>query len=138
MLVTRHLKIYLYFLGFILNFILLMYLILRFKFVFSFRLGLCLKCSGKLNYHKKRKEVKRVKKVKSKVGVPDPSSRSLAGCVSDIKRDEPAETPTDGGQLASTSQSSSADEDLWKQPLEEPQQISREEEFEKYLEELLL
>lgn len=95
------------------------------------KLRLCHYCSYKVNYHHKRKEVTRKnRKRKNK----DDSSRKDSKRKS--KKDEAA-AEEEKDESSATSETQKA-EDIWKGPAKLPDDKSREEEFEEYLEDLFL
>ncbi|KAL1122449.1 hypothetical protein AAG570_002780 [Ranatra chinensis] len=95
------------------------------------KLRLCPECSKKLNYRYKRKEVKRNRTKEKTV-------QMVAATSSDCK------SPAHIQELDSeVSEDKKADDEsdeskMWKKPLEEVEEVSRENEFEQYLEQLLL
>lgn len=97
--------------------------------------GLCHDCSYKVNYHHKRKEVTRKSKKRKQA---EDSSRK------DSKKKVKNDEPTTGGKEESpaTSEAQKTEEssldDIWKGPAKLPDEKSREEEFEEYLEDLFL
>jgi protein FRA10AC1 len=102
-------------------------------------LGLCDLCSEKLNYHSKKREVKRLKKQhKSKsTGTKEPSTR---GSTID------PQSPTSSQRISQEREESPirqeqidpiTEDDLWKQK-NEPELRGRDEEFDEYLADLLL
>lgn len=96
--------------------------------------GLCPKCSKKLNYHSKKKEVKRLKKkskIKSKSSPNDDITGNNDGDSSSSNRIEDT-AEIDGGNVQAK-----IDESPWEnlKPIEIK---TREEEMEDYLEDLLL
>uniref|UniRef100_A0A2M3ZBD6 Protein FRA10AC1 n=1 Tax=Anopheles braziliensis TaxID=58242 RepID=A0A2M3ZBD6_9DIPT len=112
------------------------------------KLRLCPKCSDKLNYHSKKREVKRMKKRerRAKTTKHKPRVRSSSEC--SVERntpekepttEEPSEEPTDSPDRAEhiTSSEPQNFENTWtKGP--EVEEKTREEEFDEYLEDLLL
>ncbi|CAG9827490.1 unnamed protein product [Diabrotica balteata] len=95
------------------------------------KIRLCVDCSKKLNYHSKKKEVKRLnrKKYLPKINKLQDASTS-SGTVEIIE-------PIEGTDIETVVDSTAADESPWEnhKPVE---QKSREEEMEEYLQDLLL
>lgn len=100
----------------------------------------------KLNYHSKKREVKRIKSMKKrkerkpKEGDRRPSqspgpSGERGSEEMKAKMDEETSADEDGNQ--STEEVDLTDEKIWTQS-RETEEMTREEEFEKYLEDLLL
>ncbi|XP_075975115.1 protein FRA10AC1 homolog isoform X2 [Anticarsia gemmatalis] len=100
------------------------------------KLRLCPECSDKLNYKSKKREIKRLKKSQKK--------KKKSKKVTDEEDDEETATePTESTVEPSTSAEivpteNIAEESLWKKSVPETEEKSREEEFEEYLEDLLL
>lgn len=90
------------------------------------KLRLCPKCSQKLNYSHKKSEIKR------------PKRKLKAICHKPLQLDNPGEEQVSPDTSDDTSVDLNKDEDIWKKPLDDVEEVSREEEFEKYLEHLLL
>ncbi|XP_028033676.1 protein FRA10AC1 homolog isoform X2 [Bombyx mandarina] len=101
------------------------------------KLRLCPDCSAKLNYKSKKREVKRLKKSQRKKKHKNESSGDESDCEGPKTPplDVPAEPSTSKGQMQA---SEDIEESLWKKGVQETEEKSREEEFEEYLEELLL
>lgn len=101
-------------------------------------LGLCADCSEKLNYHTRKREVKRLaKKSTSKRSSSkplDPTSASHSSTEEPPLEDEKCEEIIEFRQEA---HSSKTDENLWKQS-DEAELKGRDEEFDEYLADLLL
>lgn len=93
------------------------------------KLRLCHKCSQKLNYSRKRTEIKRPKKkhkyINNEINIDPGGSETTENAL--IKHSEE-------NKLDDVSKG----EEIWKAPLEDVEETSREDEFEKYLEHLLL
>ncbi|CAH1389542.1 unnamed protein product [Nezara viridula] len=94
------------------------------------KLRLCSSCSKKLNYAHKKTEIKRPKRknklTNDKILSSPIENISEGTVVENIQKK--SDEPKDSGE----------GEEIWKAPLEDVEEISREEEFEKYLEHLLL
>ncbi|XP_022835583.1 protein FRA10AC1 homolog isoform X2 [Spodoptera litura] len=100
------------------------------------KLRLCPECSKLLNYRSKKREVKRLKKSQKKTKKAKKPDKDENG-----DEDQCPGTP-EGALEASTSAEATVPEDdeaaLWKKGSEEIEEKSREDEFEEYLEDLLL
>ncbi|XP_041979725.1 protein FRA10AC1 homolog isoform X2 [Aricia agestis] len=96
------------------------------------KLRLCPECSAKLNYKSKKREVKRLKRS----GKRKKKHREEPVAEENDTEEAPQldEEPTTSTQLASEENPDS----LWKKGVPETEEKSREEEFEDYLEDLLL
>ncbi|BET01753.1 Hypothetical protein NTJ_14569 [Nesidiocoris tenuis] len=94
------------------------------------KLRLCEKCSAKLNHRHKRKEIKRLKK-------PEAPRPGASSSLSSPRDDVGTRTGVEDGDGKMENAEEEKEEEIWNKPVEidEP---SREEEFEKYLEHLLL
>ncbi|XP_072932688.1 protein FRA10AC1 homolog [Epargyreus clarus] len=101
------------------------------------KLRLCPECSDKLNYRSKKREVKRLKKSekkKKKNKNKDHSEESDSNDVTETDR-----IPDEEPSTSSTVAMETVEEDsLWKKGVQETEEKTREEEFEEYLEDLLL
>ncbi|KAJ0183272.1 hypothetical protein K1T71_001248 [Dendrolimus kikuchii] len=99
------------------------------------KLRLCPDCSVKLNYKSKRREIKRLKKNRK-------SKKDRGKNVNNKKSEENSTEATETVNEASTSSgiqtTENNQESLWKKGVQETEEKSREEEFEEYLEDLLL
>ncbi|KAL9694251.1 hypothetical protein quinque_013536 [Culex quinquefasciatus] len=114
------------------------------------KLRLCPKCSNKLNYHSKKREIKRLKKRERsqkksrRSGDTEVEEDVTAGKQQDQSKDDAQEIdqaisqpPESTNELDLPSGSSTSAENLWsKGP--EIEDKTREEEFDEYLEDLLL
>ncbi|CAG4930019.1 unnamed protein product [Colias eurytheme] len=101
------------------------------------KLRLCPECSAKLNYRSKKREIKRLKKNlkrKKKRNVEDDKSES------EDENNEivPEETQVEEPSTSKTDETADSGNSLWKKGIQETEEKSREEEFEDYLEDLLL
>lgn len=98
--------------------------------------GLCHDCSYKVNYHHKRKEVTKSKRRKHREDSDKRESKK--------KKKRTDEDATEGTEEVKESSVSGEPEvkgsldDIWKGPAKLPDEKSREEEFEEYLEDLFL
>ncbi|KAJ2951062.1 hypothetical protein O0L34_g5441 [Tuta absoluta] len=102
------------------------------------KLRLCPECSEKLNYRSKKREVKRLKKQRKRKRRSKSQESDESGGESPKT---PEESPPDAEPSSSTTATVTAesiDESLWKKGVPEIEEKSREEEFEEYLEDLLL
>ncbi|CAG9787784.1 unnamed protein product [Diatraea saccharalis] len=104
------------------------------------KLRLCQKCSDKLNYRSKKREIKRLKKKgRSKKRSKDRDNNVEASPEFEtpennvIMSEEPS-TSSSSNMAAGTDEETS----LWKKVPQETEEKTREEEFEEYLEDLLL
>ncbi|CAH0719996.1 unnamed protein product, partial [Brenthis ino] len=99
------------------------------------KVRLCPECSEKLNYKSKKREVKRLKKNQKK------KKKGKENEKTDDEQND-AEIPEAASDEPSTSQQDvetiENEESLWKKGVQEVEEKTREEEFEDYLEELLL
>ncbi|XP_072398195.1 protein FRA10AC1 homolog [Diabrotica undecimpunctata] len=95
------------------------------------KIRLCADCSKKLNYHTKKKEVKRLNRKKSLPKINKLQDASTSSAAAEIME------PTEGTDIEEIIDSTAADESPWEnhKPVE---QKSREEEMEEYLQDLLL
>ncbi|XP_034829457.1 protein FRA10AC1 homolog [Maniola hyperantus] len=104
------------------------------------KLRLCPECSEKLNYKSKKREVKRLKKSQKKKR----KSRDKGPSDSDDTVNEESTEVVESGTQEPSSSNPATDsmidreESLWKKGVQEVEEKSREEEFEDYLEDLLL
>ncbi|CAK1585378.1 unnamed protein product [Parnassius mnemosyne] len=101
------------------------------------KLRLCPDCSEKLNYKSKKREVKRLKKNQKKKKRKDKTSSDV------VTSDEECQPDLENQPEPSTSQEAletevDKAESLWKKGVQEVEEKTREEEFEEYLEDLLL
>ncbi|RVE52396.1 hypothetical protein evm_003034 [Chilo suppressalis] len=106
------------------------------------KLRLCPECSDKLNYRSKKREVKRLKKKRK--------SNKKSGDDEDVPYDEepidcephtPEEETTEQPSTSSSCDLTEGTEEgaaLWKKAPQDTEEKTREEEFEEYLEDLLL
>ncbi|XP_050091046.1 protein FRA10AC1 homolog [Anopheles aquasalis] len=112
------------------------------------KLRLCPKCSDKLNYRSKKREVKRMKRRerKAKASKHKPRPRSSSECSEEGNSpeqepttEEPSEEPTDSPDRAEQIPSIESQdyESNWTKG-SEVEEKTREEEFDEYLEDLLL
>ncbi|CAH2047143.1 unnamed protein product, partial [Iphiclides podalirius] len=101
------------------------------------KLRLCLECSEKLNYKSKKREVKRLKKnLKKKKRIEssrgdDVNSGDECPPVEEIQPEPSTSRETADSEW-------NKDESLWKKAVQEVEEKSREDEFEEYLQDLLL
>ncbi|XP_014261048.1 protein FRA10AC1 [Cimex lectularius] len=93
------------------------------------KLRLCNDCSTKLNYSKKRKEIKRIR-IKHKTGKS--SKTCNKGETTNMEEKEEEEKTEE-----ETKTNCSEENNIWTKPIDESVEVSREEDFEKYLEHLL-
>ncbi|XP_049872320.1 protein FRA10AC1 isoform X2 [Pectinophora gossypiella] len=102
------------------------------------KLRLCPECSEKLNYRSKKREVKRLKKrhKKKKKNKEKDDSGEESGEESLEAAEIEMEPST--STAAENTTVESVNESLWKKGVQEIEEKSREEEFEEYLEDLLL
>ncbi|XP_025907169.1 protein FRA10AC1 isoform X1 [Nothoprocta perdicaria] len=113
------------------------------------KLRLCPECSKKLNFHHRRKEVKSKKKGDTAILNADKPKIKKRKLSSSKKRKSKKKTHTD--QVSSEDSDNSdkdsdssdvqdgpSDADFWKGPLQEPEEKSREEEFDEYFQDLFL
>uniref|UniRef100_A0A023F7L7 Protein FRA10AC1 n=1 Tax=Triatoma infestans TaxID=30076 RepID=A0A023F7L7_TRIIF len=107
------------------------------------KLRLCDSCSKKLNYKHKRKEIKRLKR--SKKFEPGESTTQSDGSTDKMQLEtvfnetNPENISNDEQATTTTTEESEEDSsNIWKAPIEDTEESSRDEEFEKYLEHLLL
>ncbi|KPJ19835.1 Protein FRA10AC1-like [Papilio machaon] len=101
------------------------------------KLRLCPECSEKLNYKSKKREVKRLKKSqkkRKKKGKCNDETDMISGDECTECLDNPPEPSTSKEPV----QPEEKDESLWKKGVQEVEEKTREEEFEEYLEDLLL
>jgi len=100
------------------------------------KIRLCKKCSTKLNYHHKRKEVKRGKKKRHRLMYDEvKSDTDEEASESELPTEDPQET-----QEKEKSDEANAEEEssnFWKGPGEVVEEATREDEFEEYLNHLL-
>ncbi|KAK9509100.1 hypothetical protein O3M35_006490 [Rhynocoris fuscipes] len=110
------------------------------------KLRLCAPCSDKLNYKHKRKEIKRLKKFK-KHGIHIEETKSSTteideSVTSSSEQSGQSSSETfskeEGGDKQGDEQEEEAASNIWKAPVEDMEESSRDEEFQKYLEHLLL
>uniref|UniRef100_A0A0A9X435 Protein FRA10AC1 n=1 Tax=Lygus hesperus TaxID=30085 RepID=A0A0A9X435_LYGHE len=95
------------------------------------KLRLCDKCSAKLNHRHKKKEIKRL-------GKSNVSASHKSSSTSDITSTSPTnESSVDTHEDGKTPEPEPEEMDIWRKPVE-VEEPSREDEFEKYLEHLLL
>ncbi|XP_030025514.2 protein FRA10AC1 homolog [Manduca sexta] len=99
------------------------------------KLRLCPECSNKLNYKSKKREVKRLKKNHKRK-----KEKNKDGSDSEIEESPRTSPGASDEPCTSTADETvtNADESLWKKGTQELEEKSREEEFENYLEDLLL
>ncbi|XP_064000779.1 protein FRA10AC1 [Pogoniulus pusillus] len=113
------------------------------------KLRLCPECSYKLNFHHRRKEVKahkkkgtavptskepKIKKTKLSCSAKNKSKKK-------IHKDQTSSEDSDNSDKDSDNsdaQDGPSDADFWKGPLQEPNEKSREEEFDEYFQDLFL
>ncbi|XP_050679129.1 protein FRA10AC1 homolog isoform X2 [Leptidea sinapis] len=105
------------------------------------KLRLCPECSMKLNYRSKKREIKRLKKGNKK----KKKNSDEEGHDNDVETEENLEAERIEENIIEPSTSSiqteltdETDSNLWKQGAPETEEKSRDEEFEDYLEDLLL
>ncbi|XP_026748856.2 protein FRA10AC1 homolog isoform X2 [Galleria mellonella] len=103
------------------------------------KLRLCPECSDKLNYKSQKREIKRLKKAHKK----KKKSKDRNKSDSDESGEEPHTPTVEPSDEPSTSQdtkdaTTSSEDSLWKKAPQDIEEKSREEEFEDYLEDLLL
>ena len=102
------------------------------------KLRLCPDCSYKLNYHSKKKEVK---KKKRKIDVQDEagakrSKKGDSSNASEVSEGHNANTNTE--EVKKRSSSAANEESLWSGPAKITEDKSREEEFDEYFEDMFL
>ncbi|CAO1429799.1 unnamed protein product [Diamesa tonsa] len=112
------------------------------------KLRLCPTCSDKLNFHSKKREIKRLKKNKVKAIEPRPDMSINTGSSSKSSSETPMSSTTystDDDTISTTDdehikvrKEPIADENLWKKKNCEVEDKSRDAEFDDYLEDLLL
>lgn len=109
-------------------------------------LGLCESCSEKLNYHSKKREIKRLKKYKSKSEPRKESSRSSTKEGSSVPQTPSSSSSQKLSQDESDEEESTSiserlepmtEDNLWKKN-NESEIRGRDEEFDEYLADLLL
>ncbi|XP_077293597.1 protein FRA10AC1 homolog [Arctopsyche grandis] len=97
------------------------------------KLRLCVECSAKLNYHKKKKEIKRLKKSKNMPNVAGSKSDD-----DDLRTEVMSSTESVEASTSEVSRHKNVPvEEPWKKG-HEPEEKTREDEFQSYLEDLLL
>uniref|UniRef100_A0A8C5PAC8 FRA10A associated CGG repeat 1 n=1 Tax=Leptobrachium leishanense TaxID=445787 RepID=A0A8C5PAC8_9ANUR len=110
------------------------------------KLRLCPECSYKLNFHHRRKEVQAAKckrKLEEK-GKEEPSKKKSKSSRSHKKdkRKEPSsgkqERTTESDTENSEDEEGKSDSDYWKGPQQEPDDKSREDEFDEYFQDMFL
>ncbi|XP_063826728.1 protein FRA10AC1 homolog isoform X2 [Ostrinia nubilalis] len=99
------------------------------------KVRLCPECSDKLNYRSKKREVKRLKKKKKTKSKKNQAVEDTSG--DENPRTPEGEPPGEATTSQTVAETESADS-LWKKAPQEPEEKTREEEFEEYLEDLLL
>jgi protein FRA10AC1 len=107
---------------------------------YIFFLGLCPDCSYKLNYHHKKKEVtrrklKKPKKAKKKKRKREERSESAE---SDEKSSEGEQFKEEAKPSTSTETAEPSGADIWREAQQVVEEISRDAEFEEYLQDLFL
>ncbi|NXI50271.1 F10C1 protein, partial [Chloroceryle aenea] len=113
------------------------------------KLRLCPECSYKLNFHHRRKEVKARKKrdtagLRSKEPKTKKTKLSHSAKNKSKKKTHKDQTSSedsdssDKGSDNNDAQDGPSDSDFWKGPLQEPDEKSREEEFDEYFQDLFL
>nr|XP_053652760.1 protein FRA10AC1 homolog [Cherax quadricarinatus]XP_053652769.1 protein FRA10AC1 homolog [Cherax quadricarinatus]XP_053652774.1 protein FRA10AC1 homolog [Cherax quadricarinatus] len=100
------------------------------------KLRLCRDCSYKINYYRKRKEVTR-KSIKHK---HRESSKKKKSRRDESESAENAQETNEGNSLSNAKQvdETESENSIWKGPAKLPDEKSREEEFEEYLQDLFL
>lgn len=107
--------------------------------------GLCPDCSKKLNHHSTKREVKKLKKERRKHGKSKNKGNSSPSCSTSVRTtsdsaadDEEFDSETLPGKTDDTEKNVDAmEQQCWTKPLD-IEDKSREEEFDDYLEDLLL
>ncbi|CAG9133242.1 unnamed protein product [Plutella xylostella] len=106
------------------------------------KIRLCPECSEKLNYKSKKREIKRIKKNrKNKKRSKDKSSHDseMPDETEDIEVEpSTSEVEHTANEVEGNNESNEQSDSLWKKGVQEIEEKSREEEFEEYLEDLLL
>jgi protein FRA10AC1 len=111
------------------------------------KLRLCQECSDKLNYHSKKREVKRLKKNKKEKKrsskEKDEAGEETSGSSkesTELSNQEDSESipSTSNDTLIKSIRNPVADESIWTKKLTESEDKSREDEFDEYLQDLLL
>ncbi|NWU91889.1 F10C1 protein, partial [Upupa epops] len=107
------------------------------------KLRLCPECSCKLNFHHRRKEVKARKKrgTEPKIKKTKLSRSAKKKSKKKTRKDQTSSEDSDNSDKDSDSsdaQDGPSDADFWKGPLQEPDEKSREEEFDEYFQDLFL
>lgn len=114
----------------------------------SFFIGLCPDCSVRLNYHSKKREVKRTKKEgknahkkdhkrSKKSTSPGPSNQCSDGNGSEANQGEEIDDNTSSNHDASTRNMNKQEESCWTK-VTDAEEKTREDEFDDYLADLLL
>lgn len=111
-----------------------------------FAAGLCQECSDKLNYHSKKREVKRGKSLKrlgeKSTSDATTSAQSPSRLETETGEDHPtcsdSSNKTETEQQLTTKPPEDSDKNPWLEKQQEPEEKSREQEFEAYLENLFL
>ncbi|KAK8404231.1 hypothetical protein O3P69_000354 [Scylla paramamosain] len=99
------------------------------------KLRLCHDCSYKVNYHHRRKEVTKAKRRKYREDTDKESRKKRRKDKDEAEETEEVAESTSGSGEA---QAATSPDDIWKGPAKLPDEKSREEEFEEYLEDLFL
>ncbi|XP_064370113.1 protein FRA10AC1 [Dromaius novaehollandiae] len=112
------------------------------------KLRLCPECSYKLNFHHRRKEIKPKKRGTTILKSKEPKvKKTKLSCSTKSKskkkshKDQVSSEDSDSSDKDSDSsdvQDGPSDADFWKGPLQEPDEKSREEEFDEYFQDLFL
>lgn len=117
------------------------------------KLRLCEECSSKLNYYSKKREVKRLKKNKYIIkkqrsrnskdkeenGEASSGSGSSRESTSNMETENPEKIPSSSSQIPVKSISDPvANESIWSKKSQLVEEKSREDEFDEYLQDLLL
>lgn len=97
--------------------------------------GLCPGCSYKLNYRSKKKELKRISKKKPK---PSTSSGSSSKSLPKSTESPSEETDSSTDKQSKEKEENEGESNIWKESGNAAEERSRDEDFEEYLELLLL
>ncbi|XP_068111169.1 protein FRA10AC1 [Hyperolius riggenbachi] len=106
------------------------------------KLRLCPECSYKLNFHHKRKEVQPQTKKKTSEEMGEPSKKRAKQSHKKRKHRDRSKDRREGSSEEDSEKDDSEDEsannDFWKGPQQEPDEKTREEEFDEYFQDMFL
>jgi protein FRA10AC1 len=112
------------------------------------KIRLCPDCSRKLNYHHKKREAKAKRKSSAEDVIPgtkcpktDDTNAGVREGAAEVKRETDGSSSTEDSPATSSTKKLAdldKDEDLWKNPVQPAEEVSKEDEFEDYFTDMFL